>query len=138
MRESELRKVGRSRKQGGRGERSRGKRRKENLRREDVEVDAGEALEVLLEQPLGVVLADLLSRHRLFTRSDERREEGRGALCSAGHPPSSIYYYIATTRRPHSKLEGSAHAFNPYHMPAPTPPPNRYRCGNLMLHRIQF
>jgi hypothetical protein len=35
-----------------------------DLRREDLEVDAGEALEVLPEEALGVVLPDLLPRHR--------------------------------------------------------------------------
>jgi hypothetical protein len=35
-----------------------------DLRGEDLEVDAGEALEVLPEEALGVVLPDLLPRHR--------------------------------------------------------------------------
>jgi hypothetical protein len=34
-----------------------------NLGGEDGEVDGGEALEVLLEKALGIVLADLLSGH---------------------------------------------------------------------------
>lgn len=34
---------------------------------ENGEVDAGEALEVLLEEALGVVLPDLLARHGVWT-----------------------------------------------------------------------
>jgi len=37
--------------------------RRTDLGGEDGEVDAGEALEVLLEEALGVVLPDLLARH---------------------------------------------------------------------------
>ena len=49
---------------------------------EDVQVDAGQALEVLLEEALGVVLPDLLPRHGL---ADASRGGGRvGGRCGSG------------------------------------------------------
>lgn len=53
-----------------------------DLRGEDLEVDAGEALEVLLEQALGVVLPDLLPRHGLTEAAE--LEEGREVGGSCG------------------------------------------------------
>lgn len=45
-----------------------------NLSGADLEVDFGEALEVFLEEPLGVVLSDLLPSHcRALARERERR-----------------------------------------------------------------
>lgn len=46
---------------------------------EDGEVDAGEALEVLPEEALGVVLPDLLARH-----GDGDRREGEGVGWTGG------------------------------------------------------
>ena len=59
------------------GGRRRG-RRGTDLGGEDGEVDAGEALEVLLEEALGVVLPDLLARH------GEGRREGEGVGLEGG------------------------------------------------------
>ena len=47
-----------------------------NLSGADLEVDFGEALEVFLEEPLGVVLSDLLPSHcRALARERESERE---------------------------------------------------------------
>jgi len=56
-----------------------------DLRGEDLEVDAGEALEVLPEEALGVVLPDLLPRHRRRPEPNRLLEaKGRGGGVGGG------------------------------------------------------
>ena len=51
---------------------------------EDVQVDAGQALEVLLEEALGIVLPDLLPRHGLGSRKARRLMVGRARARCCG------------------------------------------------------
>ena len=69
-----------------------------DLRGEDLEVDAGEALEVLPEEALGVVLPDLLPRHRRRPEPNRLLEaKGRGG--GVGGVPCVRACVAATSER---------------------------------------